>query len=196
MKVQEAPLAYRVVRRDTRRFLLQRFPYQLLYWLVGDTIAVVACFHGRRSPQHGAMSRETVSKARFSTWSRRVNRAAPQVARCWRSWPRRVHRDAAAARGGGAPPTHRPYIEGSRSGIERSFSWGPPSPSPRYLALTISRRLAPSKHHLSQNVDSIPQCAGAMVPSPTAKRSPWMAATASSAMWTASQSAEIASQSG
>jgi toxin ParE1/3/4 len=51
MKVQETPLAYRVVRRDTRRFLLQRFPYQLLYRIVDDTIAVVACFHGRRSPQ-------------------------------------------------------------------------------------------------------------------------------------------------
>ena len=48
--VQEAPLAYRVIHRDTRRILLHRFPYQLLYRLVADTVVVVACFHGRRSP--------------------------------------------------------------------------------------------------------------------------------------------------
>jgi plasmid stabilization system protein ParE len=50
-KVQEAPLAYRVVHRDTRRFLLHRFPYQFLTRLVADTVVVVACFHGRRSPK-------------------------------------------------------------------------------------------------------------------------------------------------
>ena len=49
--VQASLLAYRVVRRDTRRFMLRRFPYQLLYRVVDDIIVVVACFHGRRSPQ-------------------------------------------------------------------------------------------------------------------------------------------------
>ncbi len=49
-KVLAMPLTYRVVRRDTRRFLLHRFPYQLLYRVVDDVVVVVACFHGKRSP--------------------------------------------------------------------------------------------------------------------------------------------------
>ena len=45
------PLAYRVIRRDARRVMLRRFPYQLIYRVVADVIVVVACFHGRRSPK-------------------------------------------------------------------------------------------------------------------------------------------------
>ena len=45
------PLSYRVVRRDARRVMLRRFPYQLIYRVVADVIVVVACFHGRRSPK-------------------------------------------------------------------------------------------------------------------------------------------------
>jgi plasmid stabilization system protein ParE len=48
--VLENPLAFRTVRRDVRRILLRRFPYQLLYRIDDDVIVVVACFHGRRSP--------------------------------------------------------------------------------------------------------------------------------------------------
>jgi len=50
-RVQESPNTYPVIHRDTRRFLLHRFPYQLLYRIVDDTVVVVACFHGRRSPK-------------------------------------------------------------------------------------------------------------------------------------------------
>ena len=46
-----SPTAYRVVHRDTRRFLLRRFPYQVLYRVMDDTIVIVGCFHVRRSPR-------------------------------------------------------------------------------------------------------------------------------------------------
>ena len=49
--VQTNPLAFRIVRRDARRLMLRRFPYQLFYRVVTDVIVVVACFHGRRSPK-------------------------------------------------------------------------------------------------------------------------------------------------
>ena len=49
--VQSNPLSYRVIRRDARRIMLRRFPYQIIYRVVGDVVVVVACFHGRRSPK-------------------------------------------------------------------------------------------------------------------------------------------------
>ena len=48
--VRVAPLTYPSHRRDTRRHLLRRFPYQLFYRVRGETIVVVACYHVRRSP--------------------------------------------------------------------------------------------------------------------------------------------------
>ena len=45
------PLAYQIVKRDARRCMLHRFPYQLIYRLVGEQVVVLACFHGRRSPK-------------------------------------------------------------------------------------------------------------------------------------------------
>jgi plasmid stabilization system protein ParE len=50
-KAASTPLSFRVVRRDTRRIMLRRFPYQLFYRVVADVVVVVACFHGRRSPK-------------------------------------------------------------------------------------------------------------------------------------------------
>jgi len=54
-KAEEAaranPLSYGVIRRDARRIMLRRFPYQIIYRVVADVIVVVACFHGRRSPR-------------------------------------------------------------------------------------------------------------------------------------------------
>jgi len=49
--VRASPFAHRVVRRDARRVMLRRFPYQIIYRVVADIIVVVACFHGRRSPK-------------------------------------------------------------------------------------------------------------------------------------------------
>jgi plasmid stabilization system protein ParE len=48
--VQETPNAFRVIHRETRRCLLHRFPYQLLYRIAGDVVVVVGCLHIRRSP--------------------------------------------------------------------------------------------------------------------------------------------------
>jgi toxin ParE1/3/4 len=47
--VAEHPLRYPVVRRNTRRALLRRFPYAIYYRVYEDTVVVVACMHGRRS---------------------------------------------------------------------------------------------------------------------------------------------------
>ncbi|HVV49651.1 MAG TPA: type II toxin-antitoxin system RelE/ParE family toxin [Polyangia bacterium] len=49
--LQTNPLAFRILRRDARRIMLRRFPYQLFYRVTTDVVVVVACFHGRRSPK-------------------------------------------------------------------------------------------------------------------------------------------------
>ena len=48
--IQESPAAFRIIHRDARRYLLRRFPYQLIYRIADDVIVVVACFHVRRDP--------------------------------------------------------------------------------------------------------------------------------------------------
>jgi plasmid stabilization system protein ParE len=49
--IREMPELYAVVHRDTRRAMLVRFPYSLLYRLVNKQVIVVACFHGKRDPR-------------------------------------------------------------------------------------------------------------------------------------------------
>lgn len=48
--IREMPELYAVVHRDTRRAMLVRFPYSLLYRLVNKQVIVVSCFHGKRDP--------------------------------------------------------------------------------------------------------------------------------------------------
>ena len=48
--IRERPDAFAIAYRNTRRALLHRFPYGLFYREMGDTIVVVACFHGRSNP--------------------------------------------------------------------------------------------------------------------------------------------------
>ena len=50
-RIGEMPELYAVLRRDTRRAMLSRFLYSLLYRLVGEEVIVVACFHGKRDPR-------------------------------------------------------------------------------------------------------------------------------------------------
>ena len=50
-KVRADPFAFRLLRRDARRLLLRRFPYQLIYRVVDDVVVILACFHGRRAPR-------------------------------------------------------------------------------------------------------------------------------------------------
>jgi plasmid stabilization system protein ParE len=49
--VAEHPMRFRVLVLDTRQALVRRFPYRVLYRILGDQIAVVACFHARRDPR-------------------------------------------------------------------------------------------------------------------------------------------------
>ncbi len=48
------PETFPVTHRQTRRVLLQRFPYAMYYRLAGDLVIVVACMHGRRDPRRVA----------------------------------------------------------------------------------------------------------------------------------------------
>ena len=45
------PEIFPIVRRQTRRALLRRFPYGLFYRIIDDQIVIVACMHGRRDPR-------------------------------------------------------------------------------------------------------------------------------------------------
>jgi len=49
--VQEHPLRYPKIRGETRRNLLNRFPFSILYVVEDDRIVVIACFHGKRDPR-------------------------------------------------------------------------------------------------------------------------------------------------
>ena len=44
------PEVYPAVHRDTRRALVRRFPYGLLYRIIDDVIVFVGCFHTSRDP--------------------------------------------------------------------------------------------------------------------------------------------------
>ncbi len=44
-------LAYPRIYQQARRALLRRFPYGILYVFEQETIAVIACFHGKRAPK-------------------------------------------------------------------------------------------------------------------------------------------------
>lgn len=46
------PLAWQVERGDIRRFVLNRFPYKLLYAIEGDVVVVVAVMHQHRNPDY------------------------------------------------------------------------------------------------------------------------------------------------
>jgi plasmid stabilization system protein ParE len=48
--VVNAPGAYAVVHRDTRRALVRRFPYGLFFRTIEDTVVFIACYHLHRRP--------------------------------------------------------------------------------------------------------------------------------------------------
>ena len=50
-RIVENPLQFPVMFGDIRRARLRRFPYALFYRLDGETVYVVACFHGSRDPR-------------------------------------------------------------------------------------------------------------------------------------------------
>ncbi len=45
------PERFPIVHRDTRRVLLSRFPFAILYRLKVGHVVVVACFHSKRNPE-------------------------------------------------------------------------------------------------------------------------------------------------
>jgi plasmid stabilization system protein ParE len=50
-KLAEAPLQYPIVHRNTRRALIQRFPFGVYYQVESTAIIVVAVMHGSRNPR-------------------------------------------------------------------------------------------------------------------------------------------------
>ena len=50
--ISQTPLRWPSHLHDTRRFLLTRFPYSVVYRLLGETIQVVAVAHARRRPSY------------------------------------------------------------------------------------------------------------------------------------------------
>ena len=61
--IRRRPQSREIVARRTRRVLLRRFPYSVLYAIDAQTILVTAVFHTHRDPQK---------------WSDRVRESVPQ----------------------------------------------------------------------------------------------------------------------
>jgi plasmid stabilization system protein ParE len=49
--VLDAPEAYPILHRQTRRALVHRFPYGLFFRLVDGVVVVVSCTHTHRNPE-------------------------------------------------------------------------------------------------------------------------------------------------
>ena len=45
------PTRYPAIHRDTKRVLVRRFPYAVLYRVYDEVVVVVAYMHGRRDPR-------------------------------------------------------------------------------------------------------------------------------------------------
>lgn len=50
--IAEHPFTYPVVWRETRRALMNRFPFAIYFRKSGETIVVVAVMHGSRHPRN------------------------------------------------------------------------------------------------------------------------------------------------
>jgi plasmid stabilization system protein ParE len=55
--IAEHPLRYPLIRRNTRRALLRRFPYAVYFRIYDRVVVVVACMHGRRNPRRWQVRR-------------------------------------------------------------------------------------------------------------------------------------------
>jgi toxin ParE1/3/4 len=49
--IVDFPEAHPVIHRDSRRYLLDRFPYGIYYRVEGRGVVVVACLHAARDPR-------------------------------------------------------------------------------------------------------------------------------------------------
>jgi plasmid stabilization system protein ParE len=52
-RIEQMPGAHPIIRGQTRRALVRRFPYAVFYVLDPDVVAVTAVMHGRRDPRRG-----------------------------------------------------------------------------------------------------------------------------------------------
>jgi plasmid stabilization system protein ParE len=50
-RIQQNPLAFATTYRDVRQTLIRRFPYVICYTFDGETVTVLAVFHGHRDPK-------------------------------------------------------------------------------------------------------------------------------------------------
>ncbi|MBW7889306.1 MAG: type II toxin-antitoxin system RelE/ParE family toxin [Bacteroidetes bacterium] len=48
--IQENPLAFPKIYRETRRKILQRFPYSIMYYVLPDKIRILAVVNHKRNP--------------------------------------------------------------------------------------------------------------------------------------------------
>lgn len=48
--IEQSPMSYPVVHRDTHRAVLPRFPFSIFYFVHGTEISVVSVMHGSRHP--------------------------------------------------------------------------------------------------------------------------------------------------
>ena len=49
-KIAETPFGYRVLRAPFRRYLLQKFPFSVIYSIEPDHIRILAVAHSKRKP--------------------------------------------------------------------------------------------------------------------------------------------------
>jgi toxin ParE1/3/4 len=49
--IQRNPLSYPIVHKQIRRALLRKFPHGIFYFIDGENLIVIACFHIRRDPK-------------------------------------------------------------------------------------------------------------------------------------------------
>jgi plasmid stabilization system protein ParE len=50
-RIAARPRQFPVVHGDVPRARFRRFPYALFFRIVGGTLQVIACFHGKRDPR-------------------------------------------------------------------------------------------------------------------------------------------------
>jgi plasmid stabilization system protein ParE len=50
-RIANNPLQYAIAYRTSRRALLRRFPYALVFRAEGDEVRLLGCFHTSRSPR-------------------------------------------------------------------------------------------------------------------------------------------------
>ena len=50
--IREAPDRWAIFRKGARRFVLERYPFSILYRVEGSTIWVIAVAHAKRRPEY------------------------------------------------------------------------------------------------------------------------------------------------